>query len=240
MNGNLALAKMAAVGAVAIALCVPAAAADLGARPVYTKAPPPMLQPLYNWTGFYVGAHFGGAFSSESETGGISTDPSGVLGGVQLGYNYQFAPNWLIGLEGEMSWTSASGNSNFISGPTAITFTSNHNWYDTLAGRLGFVQGAWMFYAKGGAAWMNADYAVSGVPFGASSINATRNGWTVGAGAEYMIAPSWSAKLEYAYLDFGSDTFGFGGVGTNVNTQVHEIKVGLNYHLPPGTLFGRW
>ncbi len=251
MSAKLALANIATVAAVAFALCVPAGAADLSARP-YTKAPPPPLQPLYNWTGFYGGVNFGGAFSRESETLGsaaagipatFSSDPSGVLGGVQLGYNYQFAPNWLIGVEGEFIWTSASGTVNFSSA-NAVAFTSNHNWYDTLAGRVGFVQNSWLFYAKVGVAWMNADYGISAVPLGAATLNTTRNGWTIGAGAEYMLSPSWSAKIEYAYLDFGTDGYGFGippgGVGANINTQVHEVKVGVNYHLPPGSLFGRW
>jgi opacity protein-like surface antigen len=248
MNGKLAIAKIALVGAVASALCAPAGAADLSRR--YTKEPPlplPVMQPLYNWTGFYVGANFGGAFSTESVSniGSINTDPSGVLGGVQLGYNYQFAPNLLLGIEGELDWTSASGSTNFGNVATAGSLTSNHNWYDTLDGRLGYVMGPWLFYVKGGFAWMNADYTLTtaGAIVGGGSSNITRTGWNVGAGAEYMIAPQWTAKAEYTYLDFGTDTVGFPVAafgGANVNTQVHEFKVGLNYHWLPGTLFGRF
>jgi opacity protein-like surface antigen len=247
MNGKLAIARIAAAGSIAIALCATANAADLSARPAYTKAPPPMMQPLYNWTGFYVGANFGGAFSSEDVTTGdgstFSPNPSGVLGGVQLGYNYQFSPNWLVGIEGELDWTSASGSGNFFSlAPGAGSFTSNHNWYDTLDGRLGYVMGSWLLYVKGGVAWMNADYTMSATT-GAASINTTRVGWNIGAGAEFMIMPQWSAKLEYNFLEFGSDTYGFAVPvfgGTRISTEVHEFKVGLNYHWLPGTLFGRF
>jgi opacity protein-like surface antigen len=241
MNGKLAIAEVAAAATVAMLLCAPANAADLSRAP-YTKEPIPLMQPLYNWTGFYVGAHFGGAFSSEDVTAGgvssFSTDPSGVLGGVQLGYNYQLSPNYLVGIEGELSWTSASGSATPAAG---AVFTSNHNWYDTLDGKAGWVQGNWLFYAKLGFAWMNADYNLAGFSM-ASTMNATRVGFNVGAGAEFMIAPQWSAKLEYTFLDFGTDTYNFVApvVGTSINTQVHEIKVGLNYHLPPGMLFGRW
>ena len=104
-----------------------------------------MYVPLYNWTGFYVGAHFGGSFAHESDTLGalgLSTDPSGVLGGFQFGYNWQFAPSLLVGVEAEFSWTSASGTAGFGVPGFAGVLTSNHNWYDTLAGRLGFTQGA--------------------------------------------------------------------------------------------------
>jgi outer membrane autotransporter protein len=248
MNGKLATAKLVAAGATAIALCASAGAADLMARqPVYTKAPPPLMQPMYNWTGFYVGANFGGTFSSEDVTAGnlatFSTDPSGVLGGVQMGYNYQFSPTLLVGVEAELDWTSATGTGNFGNAAVAGSFSGNHNWYDTLDGRLGYVMGGWLLYMKGGVAWMNADYnltAAGGGPVFGASINTTRVGWNIGAGAEFMIAPQWTAKAEYNYLDFGSDNFNFGIAGATINTQVHEFKVGLNYHWLPGTLFGRW
>src|SRR5262249_16227227 len=137
----------------------------------------------------------------------FSTDPSGFLGGVQAGYNYQVAPNWLIGIEEEFSGTSASGS--------AFNFHSDHNWYDTLSGRLGYVMGPWLLYAKAGAAWMNADYSVPG-----ASINVTRSGWNVGGGGEYMLAPQWSAKAEYNFLDFGRDDLGGVFSGIRADTQV--------------------
>jgi outer membrane autotransporter protein len=251
MNGKLAIAKIAAAGAVAIGMCASAGAADLSlSRRVYTKeaAPLPIMQPLYNWTGFYVGANFGGAFANEdaSNFGSFSTDPSGVLGGFQFGYNYQYAPNLLLGIEGEIDWTSADSTNNFSNGAVAASLRSNHNWYDTLDGRLGWIQGAWLLYVKGGVAWMNADYTMTAAGGGfafANSTNITRVGWNVGVGAEYQIMPQWTAKVEYNYLDFGSDNVNFAVPvfgGSNINTQVHEFKVGVNYHWIPGTLFGRW
>lgn len=249
MNRKLAFANIAAAGAVASALCVPADAADLARRAYKAEPLPPIVQPLYNWTGFYVGANFGGVISSQDITGGaggtFSTDPSGVLGGVQLGYDYQFAPNLLLGAELEMDWTSTTGSGSFNTGAVAGSVTSNHNWYDTLDGRLGYVMGTWMFYVKGGLAWMNADYTMNatGAVVGGGSINLTRTGWNIGVGAEFMIMPQWTAKAEYNYLDFGSDLINFAVPvvgGASASTQVHEFKVGLNYHLLPGTLFGRW
>jgi outer membrane autotransporter protein len=225
-GGKLAFANVVAVGALAVSFCTCAAAADLTRRP-----PPSPLMPVPTWNGFYVGGFLGGVTSSESATDGVTTvntDPSGFVGGVQAGYNYQIAPNWLIGIEGELGWTSASGGSDLI-------FRSQHNWYDTLDARLGYVMGSWLLYAKGGAAWMNADY--SSAPF---STNVTRTGWNIGAGAEFMLAPQWSAKAEYNFLDFGRDNLGGVFTGIAVDTQVHEFKVGVNYHWVPGTLFGRW
>jgi len=229
MNGKWAIGNVVAAGAMAIAFWTPAGAADLSGRP-YGKAPPPYMQPISNWSGLYVGGHIGGVTTNEDVTvDGVSvfsTNPSGVAGGVQAGYNYQIAPNFLLGIEGELSWTSANA--------TVDNFKSSHNWYDTLDARAGYAMGSWLLYMKGGVAWMNADYSVP-----AASINVTRDGWNVGVGAEYMIAPQWSAKAEYNFLNFGSDNLGISRVGTAVNTQVNEFKVGVNYHIAPGLLFGR-
>jgi len=91
-----------------LAITQAASAADMS-RPIY-KAPPPVA-PVWSWTGFYIGGHLGGAWSSESATvagfgaGGI--DPSGFIAGGQIGYNWQFHPNWVVGVEGDISWTNA-------------------------------------------------------------------------------------------------------------------------------------
>jgi outer membrane autotransporter protein len=235
----------AAAAALAVTLGAPAGAADLQRASPVLYVPPPV------WTGFHIGAHLGYAFAGEDASSGFfgtpvtfSTNPSGVIGGIEAGYDYQFSPNWLVGAELDLSWSSASGNFNFITttlaGVTASgIFNSNQNWYDTFTGRVGYVISDWVLYAKGGAAWMNADYslAVSG-PFGGGSSNITRSGYAVGLGAEWMFGPGWSTKLEYDYLGFGTRSYALGGVGTTVNTHVQLIKVGVNYHLLPGAFFG--
>jgi opacity protein-like surface antigen len=220
----------------ALALALPANAADLAVK---APAPPPAV---YSWTGFYVGANFGAAVTSEQATtpfGSSSPDPAGAIGGGQIGYNFQLAPAWLLGIEGDIDGTSVRGTTNVVSPPvggvaTALSIASNHNWYATLTGRLGYVAGPWLIYAKGGGAWMNADYQLSvnsGVG-GAASITSTRSGWTAGAGVEYQLMPKWTVKVEYDYLDFGSSALNFTPVGivTTFKTDVNEIKVGANYH----------
>lgn len=209
-----------------------------GSPDFYTKA---AAAPIYHWAGPYLGAHFGGALSSGEDVltpiGSDTTNPSGVLGGLQVGYNYRLAPTWLVGIEGELGWTSAEGKANFLdpAGIASLSITSDHNWYDTLSGRVGYVMGPLMLYAKGGAACMNADYRMdvnSGID-GSTLANATRTGWNVGGGLEYMLGSRWSAKLEYDHLDFGSDTLGFVnpfGSSVTFKTAVNEFKAGLNYH----------
>src|SRR3954447_17009321 len=82
---------LATVALVALGATVPALAADLAARP-YTKAPA-YAAPIYNWTGFYIGGHVGGAFAGDNSLVG---NDGRFLGGVQGGFDYQFAPNWVF------------------------------------------------------------------------------------------------------------------------------------------------
>jgi len=207
----------------------------------YTKARA-SAPTTYYWAGAYVGANFGGAFSAGENVltpiGYGATNSSGVLGGLQFGYNYLVTPTWLVGLEGELGWTSAQGKANFVdpAGTAALSLTSDHNWYDTVSGRFGYVSGPLMLFAKGGAAWMNADYRLdvnSGLD-GSTQVGSTRPGWVVGGGFEYMLGSHWSAKLEYDHLDFGSKTLSLAnpfGSSVNVETSVNQVKAGVNYHL---------
>jgi len=220
--------RVALAATAVVALALPAHAADLA-----TKA--------YNWTGLYGGANFGFAFNTERATaplGTASTDPSGVLGGGQLGYDFQFAPSWLAGTEAEFDGTTARSTTSVVGVgvqmETALSIASDHNWYGTLNGRFGYVAGPWLTFAKGGAAWMNANYQVevnSGIA-GVSSLNTTRTGWTAGGGAEYQPIPKWTVKVEYDCLDFGASTSNFAAPAgaTTFKTQVNEVKAGINDH----------
>jgi len=86
---------------------------------------------------------------------------------------------------------------------------------------------------KGGYAYSdnNEKVTIGGVPAAFIITGDHSNGYTVGAGLEYMFAPSWSAKAEYQYYNFGDAHFTAGPlVGTgNFTTADHTFKAGLNY-----------
>jgi outer membrane immunogenic protein len=224
----------ATVALVALGATVPALAADLAARR-YTKAPA-YAAPIYNWTGFYVGGHIGGAFNGDSNFNGLTTgnDNNGrFLGGLQVGADYQFAPNWVAGIEGQYSWLG--GNSNGAIFPGGFVYTNNQRALGSVTGRLGYTWGPALLYVKGGYAFSdnNEFLALAGVPVGFALDSSHRDGYTVGAGLEYMFAQNWSAKLEYQFYDFGSSRFiapaalvPFG----SFRTEDHTVKAGLNYH----------
>jgi outer membrane immunogenic protein len=225
--------KFLLTSAAIVAMTTSSLAADLAARP-YTKAPPPIAAPIYNWTGFYIGGHVGGAFGGENNilapgfTGGNSND--GVfMSGVQIGYDNQFAPNWVFGLEANYSFLDTNDNPFVNRGLGSVT------------GRLGYTWGPSLLYVKGGYAWADSRLTNG---FGGGTFSdwdgGGRDGYTVGAGLEYMFTQNWSGKIEYQYYDFGTRNALFttpAGVVTAVGfrNDEHTIKAGLNYRFNWGS-----
>ncbi|MEZ0218996.1 MAG: outer membrane protein, partial [Tardiphaga sp.] len=175
---------MGTVALIALGASVPAMAADLAARP-YTKAPAYVAAPIYNWTGFYIGGHVGGAFNGSNGFGGTSDNSDGrFLGGLQIGADYQFAPNWVVGIEGQYSWVG-SNNTNVAFVPAGVTYNLNQKGLASVTGRIGYTWGPALLYVKGGYAY--SDYSeslvttVGAVPV-AFAAGTKHDGYTVGAG----------------------------------------------------------
>lgn len=228
-------------------------AADLPAR-TYTKAPVMPVQ-VYNWTGFYIGAHIGGGWADLGTTelppgtpafpiGTVFTknNLSGFLGGAQVGYNWQVANNFVIGAEGEYSWADVHGTATTVSTVNGFnsTVTAKTKDFAFATARLGYAVDNWLFYGKGGGAWANGSSTgvgtlANGTFFDNTTTGSSRTGWVVGVGAEWGFAPNWSAKLEYNHVDFGSRTVAVNditfGTTTIVNSSetVDIIKAGVNY-----------
>jgi len=226
----MSIKKILLATTAALCFATAASAADLGARPIY-KAPPPAA-PLWSWTGFYIGAHIGGAWSSSDVTdvfGGAGTiDSSAFIGGGQIGYNWQFAPNWVLGVEGEFS--GFAGGDESIATTPLVASTYDPSWIGSVSGRLGYTGGNWLIYAKGGAAWLNADYTVS-TPLGAVTSSDTSSGYLVGGGIEWLLWSNWTAKVEYNFLSFDTRAVGSPVIGaaSSFDTDINVVKVGLNY-----------
>ena len=225
--------KKLLLGAAAlIAFAAPAAAADIPAR-TYSKAPAYTAPAVvYNWTGFYIGGHLGGAFAGDNS---LQSSDARFLGGVQAGFGYQFAQNWVIGAEAQYSWLNGGNNNGVLFPGGTLVTGSNNNQLGSVTGRVGYTWGPALLYAKGGYAWRdsnNIGVTVAGVPAGFTATGNHKDGYTVGTGLEYMFAPNWSAKAEYQYYNFGNTTITAGPpdvVGARFRNDEHSVKVGLNY-----------
>jgi outer membrane immunogenic protein len=230
-NKGLVMKKLLLSTAAIIVLAAPATAADLPARPRATKAPAYTAPAaVYNWTGFYIGGQIGGAFSGNNSLQGSG---GRFLGGVEGGVDYQFAPNWVIGAEAQYNWLAGNNKGVMLPGNNLVQM--NDNQLGSVTGRVGYTWGPGLLYAKGGYAWKdgnNIRVSMGGVPEAFTVTGNHRDGYTVGGGLEYMFAPSWSAKVEYQYYDFGSTTFTTGPagvVGARFRDDDHTVKAGVNY-----------
>ena len=226
---------LATVALVALGATAPALAADLGARaPYYSKAPAYAV-PIYNWTGFYIGGHLGGAFSSSNDFNGLAlgnSDNGRFFGGLQAGADYQFAPNWVVGVEGQYSWLASSNNGAIF--PGGYAYNNDQRGLGSVTGRVGYTWGPGLAYVKGGYAYSDnsENVTLGGVPVAFAFDSNHSNGYTVGGGVEYMLAQNWSAKVEYQYYDFGNSRFTTPAplvpFGTFHNDE-HTVKAGVNY-----------
>jgi outer membrane immunogenic protein len=229
--------KKIAIAAAALMMgSMSVSAADLAP---YTKAPAPIVS-VYNWGGFYIGGHVGGAWTQQewintanttifgdlSPGNGFRQRGTGVFGGGQAGYNWQ-ASNFVFGLEGTVSGLDTRGsvlNTVFGAG-LDDRFSWRADWMATITGRAGIAVNNNLFYVKGGYAGVNNRLSVSDtlpVFTGSGSQTAWHNGWTVGAGWEYGITANWIVGLEYDYSAFQTKSYQLAGAA--VGTYTFDVK----------------
>lgn len=225
---------------VAMVLCGAGQAADM---PV--KAPVAPIIPIWNWSGFYVGGHFGYGWAfpeiTEDAFGTKVVNPPrprGILGGAQLGYNWQVG-SWVFGLEGDYTWSDIKGSSNVVAPAGILNAEGLPDSLATFAGRFGYAHERLLFYVKGGAAWMSEDFKQLSVTVpicvGTPCTGSNKTwGWAVGVGGEYAFDPHWSVRLEYSFLDFPSNEHVITSNGASTNsfhlTRTFDlIKFAINY-----------
>jgi outer membrane immunogenic protein len=211
---------VAAAGLVGLSIA-PALGADLAARP-YTKAPPPMIAPIYNWGGFYIGLNGGGGSARKcwdlTNDAGVIVSPAvaegchdttgGTVGG-QVGYRWQMT-NWVFGLEAQGNWADFTG-SNASLAFLNVTDRSKVDAFGLFTGQVGYAWNNILWYVKGGGAVVGDKYDFFDVPTGAllASARETRWGATVGVGLEFGFAPNWSLGVEYDHIFLGNRTLTF-------------------------------
>lgn len=226
------LVLRASVLASAIAAVTAANAADLprrGAPPADYYAPPP----IFSWTGFYIGLNAGAALGSYS--GGsyqlYGNNPAGVIGGAQAGYNYQIAPNLIVGAEANIDGSSLSSSNSLPF--FGFAGSAQMNALVTVRGRVGYTMDRAMFYVTGGLAVGSINAQINdqrGFPFWGSS-SAWQAGYTLGGGLEYALTNNVSAKVEYLYTSIGTnDYFRYTQDYSRLGLDFSTVRAGVNYH----------
>ena len=260
--------KRLATAIAAIALIgTPAVAADLARKMPVKAPPPPPPAPVYSWTGCYIGGNVGPGWGRNQVTGfqlapgfdAGSVTGTGVVGGGQIGCDYQWA-NWVFGVQGMFDGSDVKGDfspNGAHGGPNPLGFSTNErlgfkiHWFDTLTARLGYaVVPQALLYVKGGAAWAHVAYSDNDPTFAGIGVfgngSANPNGWTIGGGLEYAFLPNWSVFVEYNFMDFGSRNVTivynnnlFINPFTYTEKQnLQTVLFGLNYRF--NWLAGRW
>jgi len=246
------MAKLVAVLCAAIGLSAPAFAADLP-PPVAPRAPAayvPVVLPVYNWSGIYLGINGGYGFGSSEWTDPLNTsgatssgnfNTNGGLVGGTLGVNFQTG-GFVFGVEGDWDWQGLRGTSNgsfcnaiHTPGIALPSCETKSDWIATIRGRAGYAADRVLFYATGGGAAGNVQTGLNTLSLQSN----TEYGWTAGAGIEWAFADNWMAKVEYLFVDLGNSTCnnsancGFDAATVPANDSVKftesMIRAGVNF-----------
>ena len=170
---------------------------------------------------------------------------AGVVGGGQLGYDFQIGPA-IIGAEADIHGTTiASGHNGAYLTALATPFVGGSVLLPLAGGApVGNVGVPWFGTVRGRAGWLLnpalALYGTGGFAYGGlenAGYSTMASGWTAGAGGEWMFAPNWSAKLEYLYINTTASSSSNGGLGafsgvgsSRLSPAINVVRTGLNYH----------
>lgn len=204
---NRTILALATAGMVVAAGAATAADLPRGPTPYYS-AP---ASAGYNWGGFYAGVNAGYQWGKITNS---SIDPSGLAGGLQAGYNWQYG-QFVFGGETDIQASGADD--------TFAPYKFSNPWFGTLRGRIGYAMNNILFYGTVGLA-----YGELKAENFALDETKTHSGWTGGLGMEVGLTPNWSAKVEYLYMDLSNRSYSL--TGTDNGLQANLLRFGVNYH----------
>jgi outer membrane immunogenic protein len=207
-----------------------ASAADLSA---YEPAPAASV-PSFSWSGPYVGVQAGyDWYEADNGVGGFSpgTKPDGFAVGGFAGYNHQFDNSPIVlGVEADINYSSAKADR----GTRAFGGAGIENdigWNGAVRGRVGYAFDRFLVYGAGGLAY--AEHELKGKGVGGSD-DTIAVGWTIGGGVEAALTDNVSARVEYRYSDFGTDSFSVAGSRVKSDVTDNRVLLGLGYKFSTG------
>lgn len=217
-------------------------AGTAGAADLSVRTPPAMSygpSPVFVWTGFYLGANAGYVWG-DVDVGGVTVDgdpaayggsnfkPDGFLFGGQIGYNYQFQNNVVLGIEADFQGDDVNDTNN-------LNDRAKLSSFGTVRGRLGYAFDHFLPYATAGVAVGKVKGTLV-YDDGATQLtdSQTHWGWVVGGGLECAWTSNWTTKLEYLYYDLGDETYqwthpDFGPISADIGPSGSLLRLGVNY-----------
>lgn len=217
----------------------------------------------FDWTGFYLGYHTGGALDLADVSDpfgaplfGDEIRSPGPIHGGQLGYSWQ-SGDWVFGLEAEASLADLEGSNSCFATSGFYVSANCRRKIDAMGSFT--VRGGWLLddstllYGKAGLAIVHTETTAKpngGFGQAATRESGTELGWTVGAGLERAIGAGWSVKAEYDFLSFDDDLSapasvaqsspprgGYSAVPggpSGISSDMHQVKLGANYRFGHG------
>lgn len=202
-------------GLVAAGVLLSSTAAFAADAIVYEEpAPAAVYDPVFNWTGLYVGIQGGYAWINADVPGLGDEDFDGGVFGAYAGANWQHG-DWVFGIEGDVAYTWTE-NTYFG------VYDAGTDWQGSIRGRVGYAIDRTLIYGTGGLAIANAYIEGPGI-----DESDTMTGWTVGAGVEHAFTDNLIGRVEYRYTDFGD--IGIDGIVDDIDVDQHTLRVGIAY-----------
>lgn len=225
--------QIASVQPAAAAVSPPASGSALNAYAKAHSRGEGIQAPAFSWTGFYIGAHggyAGGNFLPATVTPGLATNVAlkGGIGGVQAGYNFQFAQHWLAGVEQDISFGNINGSQSQLAPNPTINASTNYS--GTVRERFGYVWDQLLLYETAGVAWANnkVDLQFAGSP--TLSETHLQLGVVLGAGLEWAIDPNLSVKVEYLYSYLAKEQyFSASPFTAAISWPLSTVTAGVNW-----------
>jgi outer membrane immunogenic protein len=219
--------KKVFLGALLAGVAAPALAADL---PSHKPAPPVAYAPppVFSWTGFYVGANGMYDWGSVHGGHGLFENPTGGMGGVTAGYNYQIG-QFVTGLEGDLDWGDVSGRKGIDA--TGSYTKTDMTAFGTVRARAGIALDRALLFVTGGYAGGDVHSAIfDSVTPAYASTSSWQNGYAVGGGLEYAFSNNISAKAEYLFSQLQGQGLSTPTYSAKPGLDISMIRAGINYH----------
>jgi len=202
--------------------CLSAADLSYGQQPAYQQ---PLNRVASAWQGFYVGAHAGyswGNFDGTLNPGptNLGFNGSSISGGLFTGLNFQLTPQYLAGVEGDISFLNPRSERTI----NGALFRDRADWQGTVRVRGGLTFDNYFAYLTGGLAITDVELRD---PVDRQS--RTKVGWAIGGGLEGRLNDHVFTRGEYIYTNFGSDDYALGAQRINGGLDTHTLRLGIGY-----------